>query len=377
MPQELPEQLHTLNPTLLTEIVRQQQENPTFGLLDWSVAPLSDQGIINPEGLFLFQGEGHDGQCEKPWSVVLKILRESDTHQSSDNLWYWKREALLAQSDLMRAISCPIASPRVYRVMEKEHSVWLWMEHIQDAIGAAWRLEQYAFAADQIGRFNAAYATGAPLPDAPWLCRDHARGWTEGLSPQTAWANPYVQRHFSSSLQTHIMQLWGERERLYTSLDRAPQIFSHFDCQRRNLIIRNRAGGCQELVAVDWGLCGLGALGGDLMALIGSSVALCEWGSAHLAELEDVVFDAYLIGLRAGGWRGNADWVRLAYSAWLGLHWGLAMPAAAAFWCTDVMAPRAIQQFGRPLDDLATGWATLCEFSLARADEARQLMASL
>lgn len=74
MLQELAEQLHTLNPTLLTNIVRQQQDNPTFVLLDWSVAPLSDQGIINPEGLFLFQDQGHDDERVKPWSVVLKIL---------------------------------------------------------------------------------------------------------------------------------------------------------------------------------------------------------------------------------------------------------------------------------------------------------------
>lgn len=100
-------------------------------------------------------------------------------------------------------------------------------------------------------------------------------------------------------------------------------------------------------------------------------------GPTRLAELEAVVFDAYLTGLWAGGWRGDADAVRLVYSAWLGLHWGMAMPAAAAFWCTDAMAPRAYQQFGRSLDELAAGWATLCEFSLARADEAWQLMASL
>ena len=197
------------------------------------------------------------------------------------------------------------------------------------------------------------------------------------LVRRTRGRNPYVQRHFSTSLQTHIMQLWGERERFYSALDRAPQIFSHFDCQRRNLIIRSRTDDCQELVAVDWGLCGINALGGDLMALIGSSVALYEWEPAHLATLEATVFDAYLLGLWAGGWRGNADWVRLAYAAWLGLHWGLAMPAAAAFWCVDAMAPRAVRQFGRPLGELVAGWVTLCEFSLARADEARQLMARL
>lgn len=377
MSQVATELLHSLNPALLTDIVRQDQRSPTFDLLDWSVAPLSDQGIINPDGLFRFSGQGRDDAGTRPWSVVLKILKASDQPQGPTSLWYWKREALLAHSDLPSTLSGPLVAPRFYDVSEKADGVWVWMEFITDTVGEPWRLEEYAFAAGQIGRFNAAYATGAQLPDAPWLCRNHAREWTEGLNPQDTWENPYVQRHFSANMQMHIMQLWAERERFYAALDRALQIFSHFDCQRRNLIIRHRTDGRQELVAVDWGLCGVNALGGDLMALIGSSAALYEWEPAHLEELETVVFDAYLTGLRAGGWRGDADWVRLAYSAWLGLHWGMAMPAATAFWCTDAMAPRALQQFGRSLDELAAGWATLCEFSLARADEARQLMANL
>jgi hypothetical protein len=306
--------------------------------------------------------------------VDLKTLKASDQPQEPTNLWYWKREALLAQSALPSSFPGSLAAPRFYGVSQAADGVWVWMELITDAVGAPWRLEHYAFAADQIGRFNAAYATGVPLPDVPWLCRDHARGWTEGLSPENAWENPYVQRHFSASLQTRILHLWAERERFYAALAQVPQIFSHFDCQRRNLIIRIREDGQQELVAVDWGLCGLGALGGDLMALIGSSVALFEWEPTRLAELEAVVVDAYLAGLRAGGWRGDASWVRLSYTAWLGLHWGVALPAAVAFWCTDAMTPHALRQFGRPLDELAAGWAMLCRFSLERADAACELI---
>lgn len=374
MPQELLDQLHTLDSTLLTDIVRQDQRSPAFAVLDWAVARLSDKGIINPDGLFRFSGQGRDGARTRSWSVVLKTLKAPDQPQDPTSLWYWKREALLAQSNLPSSLPGPLAAPRFYDVRERSDGAWIWMELITDAVGEPWHLEHYAFAADQIGRFNAAYATGATLPAAPWLCRDHAREWTEGLSPQDAWANPYVQRHFPADLQTRVMQLWAERARFYAALDQAPQIFSHFDCQRRNLVIRNRADGRPELVAVDWGLCGLAALGGDLMALIGSSVALYEWEPARLGELEAVVFDAYLAGLRAGGWRGDAAWVRLSYTAWLGLHWGMALPAAAAFWCRDAMAPHALQQFGRPLDELAAGWAALCQFSVERAEEARDLM---
>lgn len=39
------------DPTLLTAIVRQDQRDPHFELLDWEVELLSDKGIINPGGL--------------------------------------------------------------------------------------------------------------------------------------------------------------------------------------------------------------------------------------------------------------------------------------------------------------------------------------
>lgn len=35
------------------------------------------------------------------------------------------------------------------------------------------------------------------------------------------------------------------------------------------------------------------------------------------------------------------------------------------------LPPMAAPQFGRPLDELAAGWATLCRLSVERAEEAR------
>ncbi|MCE7988802.1 MAG: hypothetical protein DYG89_47205 [Caldilinea sp. CFX5] len=256
----------------------------------------------------------------------------------------------------------------------QQGSDWLWLEHLTDAVTGSWQLAHYAYAAHQLGRFNAAYLQGSPLPAAPWLCRGHARTWAEGLPPQAAWDDPIVQRFFSHTLHERVTQLWTERERFYAVLERLPQVFSHFDFQRRNLFLRPGASGQQEIVAVDWALCGIGALGGDLYSLVGSSAALLEWSPTQLAVLDKAVFAAYVNGLAVGGWAGDLRLARLGYTTWLALYWGMALPAAAAFWFAGPMAPRAIRQFGRPLAELAAAWATLCDFSLARADEARQLM---
>ena len=41
---------------------------------------------------------------------------------------------------------------------------------------------------------------------------------------------------------------------------------------------------------------------------------------------------------------------------------------------TEAARQLALRQFGRPLDELAAGWAALCRFALLCADEARAMM---
>ncbi len=68
--------LQALHPAILTGVVRQAQGSTSFDLGAWSVRPLSAAGLANPNGLWLFsgQGAGADGAA-RPWSVVLKILQ--------------------------------------------------------------------------------------------------------------------------------------------------------------------------------------------------------------------------------------------------------------------------------------------------------------
>jgi hypothetical protein len=86
--------LQAIDPAVLTEVVRQDQRSPTFEILDWNVKRLSDKGVINPDGLFLFSGQGRDEQDTRPWSVVLKILKKPDEEQDMREIFYWKRELL-------------------------------------------------------------------------------------------------------------------------------------------------------------------------------------------------------------------------------------------------------------------------------------------
>jgi hypothetical protein len=374
------ERLRAVDPRLLAEIVRQDQRSQSFELRDWTVERLSSQGIINPDALFRFSGHGRAGNEARPWAVVLKILHKPQEEQDRRDLWYWKRELLAGQSQLLERLPGPVMAPRVYAATEHADSGWLWMEHIGGNTSQSWTPAHYAFAARELGRFNAAYLTGSPLPTDPWLCMDHCRWWLRTLEryhPERAWDNPFVHTAFSEPVRRNVERLRAEAGRFLTVVNQLPQLFSHFDFQRRNLFIRARADGTDEVVAVDWAMVGIGPLGGDLVSLIGVSALLFEVEPEKVAELEGVSFDAYRAGLRDAGWAGDPDLIRLGYTAWLAVWIGATAPTLTAFWTAEGIRDLAKRHFGCGPEAIAASWATLCEFALDRADEARDLMDQL
>src|SRR5207237_3457758 len=117
----------------------------------------------------------------------------------------------------------------------------------------------------------------------------------------------FATQAFSSHLRERWDKLWGERERFLNTLDRLPQVLSHFDFHRRNLMIRQQESNREEVVAIDWALCGYGALGGDAYALIIATATLSEVESAGLRELEAAVCRACLEGVQGAGWRADPE----------------------------------------------------------------------
>jgi hypothetical protein len=375
MAEDFLETLRASDPAVLTEVVRQDERSPTFDITGWTVERLSDQGLMNPDSLFLFRGEGSDEQGARSWSVVLKILKQPEGEQpEASTMWYWKREYLAAQSGLFERLPPSVVTPRFYHLSEQEGSAWLWMEHVVASTGKRWTRDHYALAARQIGRFNGVYLTGTPLPDDQWLCKGHARLWTSMWSPVNVGDNPYISRYYTAQQRERVLRLWDDRECFLDTLDRLPQAFSHFDFQRRNLFIRQTQDGSDEVVAIDWALCGNGPVGGDLSMLMGMSAGLFELELTTLPELDKAVFEAYVTGLRDVGWDGSPELVRLGYTAWFALWIGLTSPAVLAMLTSDDMLHRIPQTFGRPVDQFVSDAAALCEYALDRADEARILM---
>jgi hypothetical protein len=377
MDDHLLETLREIDLSILTDVVRQSQRDPTFEITSWSVKRLSDKGIINPDGLWLFNGKGSHAGVTQSWSVVLKIIERSEEDIPLSDLWYWKREVLWAQSGYMERLPGPVKAPHSYKVEETADGAWLWQEHVINQRPHPWTLDDYAFAARQLGLWNGAYLCGTPLPDEPWFTRQHYRSWYTKTNPEKDFEFPLNQKYIHGELRKRYERLWADREMFYSALEKLPQVFSHFDSQRRNLFIRLGSDEQDELVLVDWAVCGYGPLGAELFSLIGMSVALLESHPYTVVELDQAAFGSYLQGLIDAGWSGDSDAIRLGYTAWMTVWLGVVFPNITALWCTPDFGPYALQQFGFTEEELFLKWLPIFSYCLDCGDETRALMRKL
>ncbi len=373
MIEDLAARLEAVDPAALADVVRQDQRSPSFEIADWSFRRLSDKGIANPDGLWLFSGSGRVGGVTRPWSVVLKVFERPQQEKAPDARPYWKRELLMAQSGLLERLPGPVRAPRFYRTDEHPDSHWLWMEHVRDERAGAWTLDDYVFAARQLGCWNGACAA-MPPPTEPWLNKQPHRAWEGAVNPETDWQSPWHQKYISEDTRLRFARLWAERELFYGVLEGLPQCLAHFDCQRRNLIVQRGMDDQAATVLIDWALCGVGALGIELHALVGGSTTYGEWPSSEVAALDQAAFRSYVQGLGEAGWSGDVDAVRLAHVACLAIYRGAILPNAMTWACSPESRSFVLQAFGMAEEDFYLHLLPLLHYWLDCADEARVLM---
>ena len=377
MDEGLLEKLMAIDPKILIEIVRQDKNDQAFEITDWSVKRLSDKGIANPDGLWLFSGQGISDKERQPWSVVLKFLQRQDERVPADSTWHWKREFSWTESGLANQLQGAVKAPRIYHSEETPEGAWIWMEHVVGIQSDPWTLDEYAFAAHQFGLWNGSYLTGSALPTESWMTRQIYRSWLTIIDFEQSLQFPLNQKYIPGQTLTRYERLWHERETFFNALESLPQVFSHLDSHRRNLLIRAGQTGQKELVALDWGQCGVGAIGTELNWLIGYSAMLLAWSPAELPRLEEAAFPSYIQGLQESGWKGDTDLVRLGFTAMLAVYVGCAIPGLIPYWCAAENREMALQILGCAEDELLLKVLPGYDYALDRADEARILMKKL
>jgi len=354
--------LTVINQATLTPLVRRLLHSENLEVINWD-----HQQIYAGAGgglLYRFTGNGRDGGKHVPWSLILKIIRSPGDNEPSDVRW--KREPLVYQSGILDDLSGGLAVPRCLDITEQsENEIWMWLEEVIDELGQ-WPLQRYGLAAHHLGQFNGAYLTGKQIPTQPWVSQGWLRGWVAG-GPASSMAllrrsldHPMVRRIYPADTPERLFRLWEERETFFDALERLPQTFCHLDAFRRNLFAGRSAEGNEQTVAIDWAFTGKGAVGEEIAPLVTASLVFLEVDMIHAQELDNIVFNSYLDGLRDAGWHRDEQLVRLGYAAASALRFGFPILAE--------------QVLGHSIGEASDCWVELRTFLLDMADEARELL---
>ncbi len=329
------------------------------------------------------------GGGEAPWSLVVKVVRPpSETRYAGaardPRHWaYWRREPLAYESGLLVDLPGGLAAPRCVLAEEATpEEVWLWLEDVPDEAGPVWPESRYVLAARHLGELGGAYPERRPLPEAPWLGQDFFRRRI-ALAEQehnlalfwddATWRHPLIAGRFPNDLPARLRRLWDRRAALLDALDRTPQTLRHGDAHRQNLSARLGPDGNEVTVAFDWAALSTGNVGADLTDLaLGMLLGPRGYPSAAVVE---TLYTAYVDGLRASDWRGQAGDARLGFTATMALagatrlHWALTA-------AQDVRRREALAEGGHTMASALDSWGIAATVFAAMADEAIELALS-
>ncbi len=191
------------------------------------------------------------------------------------------------------------------------------------------------------------------------------RGWVEPTATAIELLgqlehDPRIRAFYTPRVLEAITRLWQERHARYALLDRLPQTFCHLDVFPRNVFIRQSPNSSGDTILIDWSFSGIAAIGEELVALVGASVAFMEAPVTDVMEIQETALDGYIAGLRDVGWRGNPGLVRSGYAAAAGLRY-LVRPLE--FFLAEVLSEspesRIEQLIGHPMDQILTNMAAV------------------
>jgi len=380
-------QVPSVNRHTVAALMGQVLDRQNVELLRWQIQAFSEWTGAATGGVYRLAGTGRVHDQEVEWSVVLKVLAHAPsghvpTSSEQEHVLYWKREALVYQSDLLAGLPGGLRGPRCYGVMEQsEASLWLWLEDVKDLYGPRWPLEHYARVAFTLGQLNGAYLAGRPLPSYPWLVRtgsprlllEHfASMWTIAYDPST-WQHPWLRAAFPHPIASRLLRLWEDRSVLLAVLERLPQTFCHLDAWRGNFMTAAEGEGHHQLIAIDWAYPGLGTVGTDIGDLFAPSFSLFAVEPCDPQTLDRTIFQSYLQGLSAAGWLGDCRIVRCAFTIFTALKYGCFIS-----WLTRILDESLYASWerrtGHPLAECLRNQASLIFYLLDLADEARLLV---
>lgn len=226
----------------------------------------------------------------------------------------WRREAESYRDPALREslTGTGLAMPQA-QVEVAATGADLWLEDVEGVPGAEFTLGDHAALARGLGRWQAR----GPL-ETPWTSQGFLREYSTSravpwasLDDDAAWGSPLIARTWPPGLREGWSHLLAHRERLLDVMEHLPRTRCHLDVWVANEIRRPDG----RVVLVDWAFVGDGAVGEDVGNHVPDAVFDLFWPAEDLPVLDAACFEAYLAGLRQGGWRGDPDQVRLGMVA--------------------------------------------------------------
>jgi hypothetical protein len=401
----LPEDVRGVDAAVLAPIVGAALGRDVARVGSWRVERIGGGAPRASGGIFRFVGTALEGVEEVGWSVVLKAVTRGDHERRTEgdasdprNLHYAPREWLAFASGLLEELP-GLAAPRCFGAEEREDGgCWLWLEDVPEAGSARWPIGRYARAARHVGEMNGAYAEerrdddgrprgrrARPIPEYPWLSSGYVpylrtrlarRPWEEKTAEAETWEHPAVRRLFPAPLHERVAAFLARRAGLVEALATLPETLCHNDAFRRNLIGTGGEDGYERTVAIDWEYFGRGPIGLEAGQLVSSSMLFGDADAAECRELDAAVFESYLDGMRAAGWRGDPRDARLGYCAFAAAYWGVGAlnTAIHAVTSEDPSTRTNLEGWLRmPLERVAEQMAGLGRYLLELGDEAAAL----
>ena len=227
---------------------------------------------------------------------------------------HWRREYLAYSSGFAARVyaHAGLGAPALLATEEhRDGGLTLWLEDVAGTPGPQWRTADLADLAHRLGAAQAACA--ARPPEHPWLSRRWLRHYLAAVpdpgSPPD-WSHPQAVAAWPEPLRADLAALAADPGQLLALAEAAPQTLCHLDLWPMNLIEA-----ADRTVLLDWSFTGSGAIGEDISNLIVDSVADGLIDPSRLPEIAAELPEAYLRGLRSGGWKGSDTAVRTAIAA--------------------------------------------------------------
>ncbi len=218
----------------------------------------------------------------------------------------WRVEAEVYASPLVRDLPDGLRAPRIYAIDDLgDDRIRLWMEDVPDT-GAVWDAGRYSSAARRLGRLAGRTLRDGLPSGAPDLFAGLRMLWAmriattliPALRDAATWRHPLMAAVARSdpALRDDLLALADVAPSILDRLDALPRGLAHGDACPQNLLPDPLRG--DGLVAIDWGFTSLAPLGSDLVQLLAGRVEGGEVGPEALPAIDEIVFPAYLDGLR-------------------------------------------------------------------------------